>query len=216
MIIAKKQICKCPPQFAGRRCQVDLCNCQCSEGDNPCICHVPPPQECNANSVHTCKSGMCLNGGTCVVIRNEPVCKWVLICLLEKITPNRHLINLQQVLNKIIIINFPDRKCVLENTFSIKKMEILRNKYAICWFRCSKDWGGLNCSTPLESNPCLDYCVHGGVCTVSSSQPYSPTCHCLPEWTGMHCDIRASCVNFCFNGGTCQESPDSDFKPSCL
>lgn len=69
-ITLKGLVCKCLPQFTGRRCQVDLCNCSCPQADAACHCPSSLPAVCTS-----CSPNPCLNGGICTLVVGKPSCR---------------------------------------------------------------------------------------------------------------------------------------------
>lgn len=84
----KKPFCQCREGFRGRRCELDHCGClhgatcvsrKAEDGINySCRC---PPQysgtHCETYDPMSCRDVACRNGGTCVMAKGIPSCKWV-------------------------------------------------------------------------------------------------------------------------------------------
>lgn len=72
-----------------------------------------------------------------------------------------------------------------------------------------------------KEDPCLNYCLNGAKCTVTSSD--IAVCLCDPGFSGQRCQLD-QCQNYCLNGGLCsrvvasaedEQFPSLPGLPSC-
>lgn len=69
--------------------------------------------------------------------------------------------------------------------------------------KCMDTWGGDNCDIYMgHDNPCLNHCLNGGLCTISSTTA-APECYCVGGWIGRRCEKPGVCADHCLNGATC-------------
>lgn len=140
----KKVACTCPAGYTGRRCEYYV---GCTD---PTKCHVSPN-----TAVTSCNGVDCLNGGSCVVIRDQAFCRcaddWAgLRCEDYRGTYNAC---------KAMCLN--GGICVSTKALSVPRCE------------CLPEWTGPRCQYRLS---CQQYCFNGGTCSVNPDRDLKPTC----------------------------------------
>ncbi|CAG2061271.1 unnamed protein product [Timema podura] len=150
----KKLWCSCLPQYTGRRCETNLCNCTCDGSDTSCKCL--PPSDCEDNSVRKCHPAFCSNGGTCSLVQGEPTCRCPplvggALCdiLLGR---NNSCDDLGYCLNGGV--------CLQRASGSF-----------VC--QCAEGWTGVRCEDKVS---CTHFCFNGGTCQESPDPNFKPSC----------------------------------------
>ncbi|KAJ9584467.1 hypothetical protein L9F63_021192, partial [Diploptera punctata] len=164
---AKTLICNCPPLFSGRRCEIDLCTCKsCSNHDQDCKCPYHRPAEC-----HSCLSVPCANGGTCINIEGQSICK----CTAEYVGKFCSYYYGQQ--------NPCQDYCKKNN--GICTLIPSGSKVTNPTCTCYPGWTGPRCD---EIIACKDYCFNGGTCEESPYSSLKPSCLCPDTHMGDRCE----------------------------
>lgn len=157
-----KPQCTCEAGYYGKQCQLDSCSDYCENGGT-CIIYAGGEKQCNCETNYfgtrceqhkcdvqncdpllTCEQIYCKNGGTCHIIRDEPVCN----CSSEWSG------------NMCESHVGVDNRCkgFCKNN-GICKLETLNTPKCVC----VGDWTGEICNNPP---PCIENC---GVCVAGSS-----------------------------------------------
>ncbi|XP_075238130.1 LDL receptor protein 1 isoform X2 [Lycorma delicatula] len=161
---SKKVQCQCSALFTGRRCEVDICQCKCMSGDPNCICPVTPPPECHTK----CRLGMCRNGGSCVIIRDTPICK----CTTEWGGDN-----CDELVDGVNLCSGHCKQGVCT----------LKDNQPSC--TCYPGYGGPHCSVTIPTSfSCRNFCFNGGTCQESTDSDMKPSCICPSDFVGMRCE----------------------------
>ena len=170
--------CQCAPGFSGKKCDNDMCldlcmnggtcerslkkppTCSCASGftGKRCESVCSDPSKCDASSNSAalgCNAIECLNGGSCLVIRDQAFCRctddWAgLRCEDYRGTYNAC---------KGMCLN--GGVCVSTKALSAPRCE------------CLLDWTGPHCQYRLS---CQHYCFNGGTCSVNPDQDLKPSC----------------------------------------
>ncbi|XP_046386652.1 prolow-density lipoprotein receptor-related protein 1 isoform X2 [Ischnura elegans] len=241
--------CVCSNGFLGPRCEKSECDGYCSQGNcsltsNGPVCRCPPGYSGKRCEQSLCK-GHCLNQGTCHYSAKKLICECppgfagrrceALACPCsecqgrspeDSVSPSSKCKCPSESVCQMSGSkeNSADEKCHPGMCNNGGKCVILKG---VPRCRCTEEWSGSNCDRYIgRSNPCRDYCLHGGVCSLDSgalskAEPmfypsHTPTCECPAGWAGPRCEDRSSCKGFCFNGATCTESLDPNLLPVCL
>lgn len=168
--------CICPPAYAGKFCEIDVCNNFCVQGrcrigrDNQPRCECDDRYEGERCDRNRC-DGFCLNGGR---------------CLFNNVT--EHL---------------GERFCLCGSTgYSGARCEnpICGTDYCYngeCYVdegkqpkcRCKPGYRGERC----EEYSCNNYCLNGGKCALNNETV--PECQCGDEFAGKRCEIAVRICN---------------------
>ena len=144
---AKKLTCICLIGYTGRRCETDI-NCS-----DPSKCILPTPV--SDKNISSCNQLNCLNGGSCVIIRDRAFCRcndnWAgLTCEDYRGDYNAC---------KAMCLN--GGVCISTKALSSPRCE------------CLPEWTGPRCQTRIT---CQHYCFNGGTCSPNLDEDLKPTC----------------------------------------
>ncbi|XP_047119261.1 low-density lipoprotein receptor-related protein 1 [Schistocerca piceifrons] len=161
---AKESVCECKPGYTGRRCEKAVCDCNCSPGEENCVC----PPECEFNTVSQCTSSTCANGGTCSVVNDRTVCR----CRegyrgadCREVDPCSEFCH---------------------NGGTCQKEEVTHPVTCIC----PLGWTGLRCEIKITT-ACRGLCLNGGTCNLQAGS-VQHACLCPPEFGGARCETPVS------------------------
>ncbi|KAL1502195.1 hypothetical protein ABEB36_007373 [Hypothenemus hampei] len=192
--------CSCSQGYSGEHCENSMCGphgqvSTLSNGPKSISCECQEGYSGEHCEIDRC-GGLCQNGGTCLSSTLECVCP-------PEFTGSR----CEKQLCGSTNICCPNGGCQNNGTCVKIKGEKICN--------CTLGYGGKNCEIDVgPSSRCPNYCGNKGICQVMSITD-SPTCKCLPYWSGSSCEIPhpSICNAFCKNGATCTITEDP--YPQC-
>lgn len=174
-------ICTCPIGYSGDRCQHNKCDhychrgtcsatkdgvtCLCQEGYTGKRCNVTvPPSPCIPNP--------CQNGGECVLVHGEGLCRCPLEFANDKCQER--------------VYGRPNPcaslTCLHGGVCQWKGMS--SSISAVC--RCMEGWAGENCG---DQTACRDnWCFNGGTCRPNPDPTLQNTCECPDGYFGLRCE----------------------------
>nr|CAD7435518.1 unnamed protein product [Timema monikensis] len=150
----KKLWCSCLPQYTGRRCETNLCNCTCDGANTSCKCLSA--RDCEDNSVRKCHPAFCSNGGTCSVVQGKPTCRcpplWGGALCDILLGRNNSCDHLGYCLNGGVCLQGASDNLVCQ---------------------CAEGWTGVRCE---DKASCAHFCFNGGTCQESPDPNFKPSC----------------------------------------
>ncbi|XP_069577733.1 protein jagged-1a-like [Brachyistius frenatus] len=189
--------CLCDTNYGGQLCDKDLNTCRtwqpclnggtCSNtGPDKYHCSCPEGFSGVTCQKAACRSGLCLNGGSCAETDQGFECR----CAPGWTGPS-------------CSINVDE--CLVNPCSHGGTCHDLINAFKCT---CPPQWTGKTCL--IDANECGDSpCINASSCRNLIGGYF---CECLPGWTGQNCDItkNSSCLpSPCENGGTCVADKNS-------
>ncbi|XP_035230421.1 neurogenic locus notch homolog protein 1-like isoform X2 [Stegodyphus dumicola] len=223
--------CMCPPPFAGKNCEIDVCSLNPCKNGGTCrfngweslknwekvvtFCECKLPFFGEFCELDICSSNPCLNGGSCKVVGNvsKCTCKKPFFgehCEKDPCTPNPCMNGGNcKITGENSICDcrrpFSGEHCQLDPCMANPCMNRGKCKVVGENFTCDckKPYFGKYC----EQNPCTrNPCMNGGNCEVVGE---NVKCDCIKPYSGEFCQSDPCKPNLCTNGGSCEISGEA-------